>query len=187
MYSDTCGLLRAGGIYLFHKLLQCCNQLINGFVLALADISCNAGPDMVGEQFLIKGIYGGIYSGRLDQNVVAVSVILQHSYNAPYLAFNTLQAVHKLLAFCLGTVGVFGTTAGTDLPGGFLSGNSFRISCWLSAAGFGFMFSCHRQAPFLTYPLGVSFDKNNIYPMRVFVNPDFIILDVYRYGNTVIW
>ena len=95
---------------------------------------------MIREKFFIECVDCGIYSGRLDQDVVAVSVILQHSYNAPYLAFNTLQAVHKLLAFCLGTVGVLGTAAGTDLLGGFLAGNILRISCWLSAAVFRFMF-----------------------------------------------
>lgn len=158
----------------FHKLLQSCNQFIDGFVLSFPDIACHASPDMVGEQFLIKGIYGGIYSGRLDQDVVAVSVILQHSYNAPYLTFNTLQPVHQLLALRFGTVGVLGTTAGTDLLGGFLAGNIFCISCGVAAAGFGFMFSCHWQAPFLTYPLGVSLlDEVNIYPKGVFVNTFF--------------
>ena len=103
---------------------------------------------MVGKKLFIKGVHCGIYSGGLDQDVIAVGIVLQHSYNAPDLAFNTLQTVDQLSSLRFGTQGVLGS-AGTDLLCRFLAGKGFSIGCSVAAAGFGFMISCHRQAPFL--------------------------------------
>lgn len=58
---------------------------------------------MVGKKLFIKGVHCCIYSGGLDQDVIAVGIVLQHSYNAPDLAFNTLQAVDQFLSLRFGT------------------------------------------------------------------------------------
>ena len=69
---------------------------------------------MVRQKFLIKRIDSGIDGSRLDQNVIAVGIVLLHSYNSPDLPFNALQAINKLLTLRLRTIGMFRTAAGTD-------------------------------------------------------------------------
>ena len=68
---------------------------------------------MGGKQLFIKSIDCGIDRCGLDQDIVAVSIILHHSYDAPDLSFNTFQTVDQLLLLLLGTCSVFLTAAGT--------------------------------------------------------------------------
>ena len=69
---------------------------------------------MIGKKFLIKSIDSCIYGGRLDQDIIAIGIILQHSYDSPDLAFDSLQTVDQLLSLGIGTIRVLGTAAGTD-------------------------------------------------------------------------
>ena len=85
-------------LQLLHQFLKSCDKLVNCLVFARADIACNAGSDMIREKFFIEGVNSGINSGRLDKDVVAVSIVFQHSYDSPYLSLNTFQTVDKFPA-----------------------------------------------------------------------------------------
>ena len=82
---------------LFHQFLQGCNKLIDCLIFAGTDITCDAGADMIRKKLFVKRIHSGIDSSRLDQDIVAVSVIFQHSYDSPNLPLDTLKAVDEFL------------------------------------------------------------------------------------------
>ena len=120
-------------IQLLHQFLQGCNKLIDCLIFAGTDITCDAGADMVRKKLFVKGIHSRIDSCGLDQDVVTISVIFQHSYNSPNLPLDTLQAVDELLAVGFRTVGVLRTTAGTDrsLRSGAIATTGFFLSGWI--------------------------------------------------------
>ena len=139
--------------YLFHQFLKGCYQFVNGFIFTLTDISCHAVVNMVGEKFPVKGIDRSVDGGRLNEDIVAVGIVFQHSYDSPNLTFDTLQTVDEFLAFCFGAVGVFGTWCAATAGTGFLS--SFFIflhkdSFLCEMPGYGLLISYEK------YPIGVS-------------------------------
>ena len=69
---------------------------------------------MIRKKLFIKRIDSGIDSSRLDQNVITISIILQHSYDPPNLPLNTLQPIHQLLPLRLRAIRMLRTTTGTD-------------------------------------------------------------------------
>ena len=88
-------------IHLFHKLLKSCHKLINGLILPLTDIPGHTGADVIGKQFFVKRIHSCIHSSRLDQDIITVGIILQHTDDTPDLSFNTLQPVDRSVCFSL--------------------------------------------------------------------------------------
>ena len=59
--------------------------------------------DMGGKKLFVKSIHCSVYCGGLDQDVIAVGIVFQHSYNTPHLSFNSFQPVDKLFPVFLRT------------------------------------------------------------------------------------
>ena len=62
---------------------------------------------MVGKEFFVEGIDGGVDGSGLDEDVVAVGVVLEHSDDSADLAFNAFEAVDEFFAVGVRAVGVF--------------------------------------------------------------------------------
>lgn len=116
----------------FHQFLKGCYQFVDSFILTLSYVSCHAVVYVIGKQLAVEGIDSGIDGCGLDQDVITVGIVFQHSYDSPNLAFNTLQTIDEFLAFFVCAGGVFRTTAaGTDFfisrDVRFLSGGCISI------------------------------------------------------------
>ena len=63
---------------------------------------------MVGKEFFVEGIDGGVDGSGLDEDVVAVGVVFEHSDDSADLAFDAFEAVDEFFAVGVRAVGVFG-------------------------------------------------------------------------------
>ena len=63
---------------------------------------------MVCKEFFVEGIDSSIDGSGLDEDVVTVSVVLEHSDDSADLAFDALEAVNEFFAIGVRAVGVLG-------------------------------------------------------------------------------
>lgn len=66
-------------------------QFIDDFVLAVADLFYQAPANMVFENKLANRSKGSLRSGNLMENIVTICIPFEHSFDAAYLAFDSVK------------------------------------------------------------------------------------------------
>lgn len=114
------------GVMLLHQLADSLHELINYGIVAFSYIIDDAALDVSAEKLLIEGMYGGAYSRRLLQYIVAVGVIVEHRDEPSDLPLDAPEPVDESLL--LSVIAVCGAySAGGDIA------TRFRAAAWRRA------------------------------------------------------